>query len=47
MKFITFVNVISFVKVQWENTFEVLKFFFLEVELLNLNFTKLINYWNS
>ena len=47
MKFRTLVNIINFVKAQWENPFEVLKIFFFEVELLNLKFTKLINYWIS
>ena len=47
MKFRTLNNIISFDKVQWENPYEVLNFFFFEIELLNLNFTKLINYWIS
>ena len=45
MKFKTFNIVISFEKVHWENSYEVLNFYFiLEIELLNLNFIKLINY---
>ena len=42
MKFKTHINVISCVKVQWKNPYEVVTFFFLK---LNLNITKLINYW--
>lgn len=39
MKFRTSTNVISCVEVQWENPYEVLKFFFLEIELLKESFS--------
>ena len=47
MKLRSLVTIISFVKVQWENLFEVLKKKNLEGELLNLNFIKFINDWIS